>query len=105
MIDEFYSQWTNTRSIYWIATMQREIEDLLSAHLVEKQAETILIKRLLAALALGSTARQRMLDDIAAAASAISAEPQGSKECKQTIPAVDQAIREFRRSRTERLDA
>lgn len=85
--------------------MQREIEGLLSAHLVEKQAETILINRLLAALALGSTARQRMFDDIATAASAISAEPQDFKEREQAVPAIDQAIRQFRRSRAVRLDA
>lgn len=85
--------------------MQREIEALLSAQLAERQAEADLIKRLLTALALGSSARHRMFDDIAAAAAAISSEPQGSVQRVQSASTVDQAIIDFRRTRDQRLDA
>jgi hypothetical protein len=54
--------------------MQREIEKLLTAHQDEKIGEGNLIKRLLSALALGSSARQRVLDDIHEAVAAIGSE-------------------------------
>lgn len=64
--------------------MQREIEALLTAYLADRNKETQLIQDLLTALAVGVSARQRMVRDMAAAlgsqvpvSSAISAAPSG----------------------------
>lgn len=53
--------------------MQREIEDLLVAYIADRNREARLVQDLLAALAVGSVARQRMIEAVATAASEASA--------------------------------
>jgi hypothetical protein len=47
--------------------MQREIEALLAAYLVERNKEAEVVQQLLTALAVGASARQRMMQTLSAA--------------------------------------
>lgn len=51
-----------------VLNMQREIESLITAMFTEQKRETELLNDILMAIAVGGAARQRMLQDIAAAA-------------------------------------
>lgn len=53
--------------------MQREVQALFRAYMDERDRETQLIRELLAALAVGSDARRRMIMEITAAVEAIRA--------------------------------
>ncbi len=53
--------------------MQREIEALLSAYLMERTKEAQVVQELLTALAVGASGRQRMMQELAAAVGATQA--------------------------------